>query len=126
RAGVYFKAGRALCEVIESAAAGGLTCDAPATAGSIENLRALRAGELELALTQSDWQYHALTGSDDFARDRPDTELRALFSLHSEAFLLVARRDAEIVRLPDLAGKRVNIGNPGSGQRGTMEIVMRQ
>ena len=124
RAGVYFEAGRALCQLVETAAAG-LTCQAAATDGSIANLRNLRAGGLQLAIAQSDWQYHAFNGSDRFAEDKPDPDLRALFSLHSEAFLLVARRDAAIRRLQDLAGKRVNIGNPGSGQRGTMEIVMR-
>ena len=38
---------------------------------------------------------------------------------------LIHDRDAGIERLEDLAGKRVNIGNPGSGQRATMEVVMR-
>jgi hypothetical protein len=125
RAGVYFQAGRALCQLIETSASG-LACQAAASDGSIANLRDLRAGRLQLAIAQSDWQYHALNGSDRFAEDKPDPDLRALFSLHSEAFLLVARRDSAIRRLQDLAGKRVNIGNPGSGQRGTMEIVMRQ
>ena len=123
RAGVYFQAGRVLCQLIERA--GGLPCRAPATAGSIANLRGLRAGKLQISIAQSDWQYHAVNGSDRFAEDKPDTDLRALFSLHGEAFTLIARRDAGIAHLRDLAGKRVNIGNPGSGQRGTMEIVMR-
>lgn len=125
RAGVYFEAGQALCRLVETSLES-VTCGIRATDGSIANLRALRAGDLQLALAQSDWQYHALHGSDRFAADKPDPDLRALFSLHSEAFLLVARRDAGIHSLQDLAGKRVNIGNPGSGQRGTMEIVMRQ
>jgi hypothetical protein len=127
RAGVYFQAGRAICRLVETAAnLPGTACQAPSTAGSIANLRDLRAGALQLAIVQSDWQYHAVNGSDRFAEDTPDTTLRALFSLHGEAFTLVARRDSGIARLQNLAGKRVNIGNPGSGQRGTMEIVMRQ
>ena len=125
RAGVYYQAGSALCRLVESAAAG-LPCRAEATAGSLANLRDLRAGRLQIGLVQSDWQYHALHGSEELAAAGPDPDLRSLFSLHSEAFLLVARRDAGIGRLQDLPGKRVNIGNPGSGQRGTMEIVMRQ
>ncbi|GAB4365701.1 MAG: TAXI family TRAP transporter solute-binding subunit [Kiloniellaceae bacterium] len=127
RAGVYFQAGRSLCQLLAVAdALPGTVCRAPSTAGSLANLRDLRAGQLQLAIVQSDWQYHAVNGSDRFSADGPDSDLRALFSLHGEAFTLVARRDAGIVRLQDLAGKRVNIGNPGSGQRGTMEIVMRQ
>ena len=31
---------------------------------------------------------------------------------------------AGITSFDDLKGKRVNVGNPGSGQRGTMEVLM--
>ena len=75
-------------------------------------------------MAQSDWQYHALKGTSAFEIVGPDTDLRALFSLHGEPFTVVARRDAGILRFLDLKGKRVNIGNPGSGQRATMEVVM--
>jgi hypothetical protein len=44
--------------------------------------------------------------------------------VHPEPFTVVARADAGIETFGDLKGKRVNIGNPGSGQRGTMEVVM--
>jgi TRAP transporter TAXI family solute receptor len=54
----------------------------------------------------------------------PNKKLRAVFSVHPEPFTVVARKDANISNFDDLKGKRVNIGNPGSGQRGTMEIVM--
>jgi len=48
-----------------------------------------------------------------------------LFSLQSEVFTVLARKDANIKGLDDLKGKRVNIGNPGSGQRDTLEEIMR-
>ncbi len=125
RAGVYYQVGRALCRLLaQSAKEAAPACTALTTAGSIANLRDLRAGKLQLAVAQSDWQYHALNGTNGFIEDKPDSELRSLFSVHGEPFTLVARRDAEIEHLQDLVGKRVNIGNPGSGQRGTMEIVM--
>ena len=50
--------------------------------------------------------------------------LRSLFSLHGELFTVIACRDAGIETFDDLAGKRVNIGNPGSGQRVIMDMVM--
>ena len=125
RAGVYFQIGRAICHLLKASGnPAAPACTALPTAGSIANLRALRAGELQLAVAQSDWQYHAFNGTSDFTEDKPDPDLRSLFSVHGEAFTLVARRDAEIENLRDLIGKRVNIGNPGSGQRGTMEILM--
>ncbi len=50
--------------------------------------------------------------------------LRSVFSVHPEPFTVVARADAGIKTFDDLKGKRVNIGNPGSGQRSTMDVVL--
>lgn len=122
--GVYYPAGRAICRLVERHAEG-LTCKAVPTAGSLANLTNVAGGAIEIGLAQSDWQYHAVSGTGPVAFvDTGFDNLRALFSLHGEPFTVVARRDAGIRRLDDLEGKRVNIGNPGSGQRATMEVVM--
>ncbi len=124
-AGVYFQVGRALCYLAaRDDSLKSTDCKALSTAGSIFNLKNLRSGALQIAVAQSDWHYHAVSGSGPFAESGADAELRSLFSVHGEPFTVVARRDAGITKLQDLAGKRVNIGNPGSGQRATMEIVM--
>ncbi|MCP4328541.1 MAG: TAXI family TRAP transporter solute-binding subunit [Alphaproteobacteria bacterium] len=124
-AGVYFQVGRAICHMLgKFTAARQIACESPPTAGSISNLRNLRAGNLQIGVAQSDWQFHALYGTGPFAEAGPDNGLRALFSVHGEPLTLVARRDAGIAKLDDLSGKRVNMGNPGSGQRATMEVVM--
>ena len=47
-----------------------------------------------------------------------------MFSLHAEPFTVVARANSGIATFDDLKGKRVNVGNPGSGQRSTMEMLM--
>jgi TRAP transporter TAXI family solute receptor len=79
-----------------------------------------------MAVAQSDWQYHAYHGTKGtpFESAGPDKDLRAVFSVHPEPFTVVARKDSGIKTFTDLKGKRVNVGNPGSGQRGTMEVVM--
>ena len=78
-----------------------------------------------MGVAQSDWQYHAWHGtSSNFEGQGPNKDLRAVFSVHPEPFTVVARADSGIKNFQDLKGKRVNIGNPGSGQRGTMEVVM--
>ncbi len=125
RSGVYFQIGRALCGLVNrETGRHGITCSAPPSAGSISNLERIRAGDLDLGVVQSDWQYFAYAGTSRFAEAGAHKELRSLFSVHGEPFTLVARRDAGIVQLDDLIGKRVNIGNPGSGQRATMELLM--
>ena len=89
------------------------------------NIDTMRAGELDMAIVQSDLQYKSFKGADDDFQDKgPFEDLRAVFSLHAEPFTVVARADSGIATFDDLKGKRVNVGNPGSGQRSTMEMLM--
>jgi len=123
--GVYYPAGGAICRLVNRGRKQhGIRCSVESTGGSIYNLNTIAAGELDMGVAQSDWQYHAYNGSSKFADKGPNKDLRSVFSLHAEPFTVVARADAGISSLADLKGKRVNIGNPGSGQRGTMEVVM--
>jgi TRAP transporter TAXI family solute receptor len=102
----------------------GIRCLARASAGSIENLEALRRGERDYAIVQSDLQNAALEGSRQFARVGPLPELRALFSLHAEPFTVVARRDSGIRSFAEIAGRRLNLGIEGSGMRATAEDIL--
>ncbi len=102
----------------------GIRCGVESTGGSIYNINAIRGGELDFGVAQSDWQYHAYNGTSRFEEQGPFEGLRAVFSVHPEPFTVVRRADAGIESFDDLLGKRVNVGNPGSGQRGTMEVLM--
>jgi hypothetical protein len=78
-----------------------------------------------MGVVQSDVQYKALKGEgEEFQDQGPFEDLRAVFSVHAEPFTVVARADSGIETFDDLKGKRVNVGNPGSGQRSTMEVLM--
>lgn len=123
--GVYYPAGGAICRLVNRGRREhGIRCSVESTGGSVYNLNALRGGELDVAVAQSDWQYHSYMGTGPFADLGPDENLRAVFSLHSEPFTVIARTDAGIDSFDDIVGKRVNIGNPGSGMRATMDVVM--
>ena len=122
--GVYFVVGQSICRLVNrDSATTGLKCTAPSTGGSIANINAIKAGDMDMGVAQSDWQYHAYNGTSEFEGDKFDN-LRAVFSVHGEPFNVIARNDSGIESFDDLKGKRVNIGNPGSGQRATMEVVM--
>jgi TRAP transporter TAXI family solute receptor len=124
--GVYYPTGGAICRLVNKGRKEhGIRCSVESTGGSVYNLNTIRAGELDMGVAQSDWQYHAYHGTSKFEKAGPFKELRAVFSVHPEPFTVVARKDAGIKNFKDLKGKRVNIGNPGSGQRGTMEVVMK-
>jgi len=123
--GVYYPTGGAICRLVNKGRKQhGVRCSVESTGGSVYNLNTIRAGELDMGVAQSDWQYHAYNGTSKFADSGPNKDLRAVFSVHPEPFTVVARKDSGIKTFADLKGKRVNIGNPGSGQRGTMEVVM--
>lgn len=123
--GVYYPTGGAICRLVnKQRKEHGIRCSVESTGGSVYNLNAIRAGELDMGVAQSDWQYHAYHGTSKFEDQGANKDLRAVFSVHPEPFTVVARADAGISNFMDLKGKRVNIGNPGSGQRGTMEVVM--
>ena len=123
--GVYYPAGGAICRLVNKGRKEhGIRCSVESTGGSIYNLKTIRAGELEFGVAQSDWQYHAFNGTSSFEDEGAFEGLRAVFSLHPEPFTVVARADAGVETFDDLKGKRVNIGNPGSGQRGTIEVLL--
>lgn len=123
--GVYYPTGGAICRLVNRGRADhGIRCGVESTGGSVFNINAIRGGELEFGVAQSDWQFHAYNGTSRFEEQGPFENLRAVFSVHPEPFTVVARADAGIETIDDLKGKRVNIGNPGSGQRGTMEVLM--
>lgn len=124
--GVYYVVGQSICRLVNrDTATHGIKCTAPSTGGSVANLNAIKGGEQDMGVAQSDWQFHAYNGSSSFENQGANTDLRAVFSVHPEPFTVVARVDSGIKSFDDLKGKRVNVGNPGSGQRGTMEVLMR-
>ncbi len=122
--GVYYPTGGAICRLVNRGRKEhGIRCSAESTGGSIYNINTIRAGELEFGVAQSDWQYHAYHGTSKFADKGKFDKLRAVFSVHPEPVTIIARDDSGIANITDFPGKRVNIGNPGSGTLGTWEVI---
>jgi hypothetical protein len=122
--GVYYVVGQSICSLVNKGTGEhNIKCTAPSTGGSIANINAIKAGDQTMGVAQSDWQFHALNGTSKFEGQKVE-KLRSVFAVHAEPFTVVARADSGIKTFDDLKGKRVNIGNPGSGQRGTMEELM--
>src|SRR6266550_594873 len=121
--GSFFEIGGVVAAAISGPTGGhGGTCGVPglvavaqATPGSIENLRQINSGQIESGFAQADlagWAYH---GSKIFAEAGPQRQLRTIASLFPEATHLVVRADSPIHKLADLKGKRVSLGESGSG-----------
>ncbi|HSD35797.1 MAG TPA: TAXI family TRAP transporter solute-binding subunit [Alphaproteobacteria bacterium] len=119
--GIYFPAGGAICNMVNRAA-GSPVCAVVSSDGSAANLEALKSGAIDLAIVQSDWQYHAVKA--EAAEAGGAIGLRAVFSLHGEPVTIVARADSGIAGVEDLKGKRVNLGIPGSPGRASAEALL--
>ncbi len=116
--GVYYPTGGAIAKMVNKKKKEyEIRATVESTGGSIFNINAIMAGDLEFGIVQSDSQFKAMKGMAEWKMKGPQTELRAVFSIHPEAVTLVTASDAEIKNITDLRGKKVNIGNPGSGQR---------
>ncbi len=125
--GVYYAAGGAICRLVnKDRKTHGIRCSVESTGGSIFNINALKAGELDFGMAQSDWQYHATRGTSQFKDAGAHADLRAVYSVHPEPFTVVARKEAGITKFEEFKGKRFNIGNPGSGTLASMEELLRE
>lgn len=123
--GVYYPVGGAICRLMnQTRREHGIRCSVESTSGSVFNVNAIRGGDLEFGVVQSDVQYNAYNGEADFADAGPQEDLRAVFSLHPEPLTVVARADSGVQSFDDLMGKRVNIGVPGSGARALMDLLV--
>jgi TRAP transporter TAXI family solute receptor len=116
--GVYYPTGGAIARIVnKKRKVYGIRCTVESTGGSVFNVNAVMSGDLEFGVVQSDRQFQAMKGLAEWKDKGPQKDLRAVFTIHPESITLVAADDAGIKSINDLRGKRVNIGNPGSGQR---------
>lgn len=128
--GVYYPAGGAICRLVNREAQrldkgqNKLNCQVVSTKGSDNNIKLLHQKKLNFALVQSDVHYRAYNGDGVYRDVGAATGLRSVFSLHTEAFTLVARADSNINSFDQLRGTRVNLGAAGSGQLSTMQELI--
>ena len=111
--GTYAACGAALGEIF-GAVFPEVPFEVKHTAGSAANLRLMSDQYLELAITQSDVADDAYHGTGVF-RDKAYTGYSAVASLYTEACQIVVRADSSIRTIDDLLGKKISVGEEGSG-----------
>jgi len=116
--GVYYPTGGAIAKMVnQKRKEYGIRATVESTGGSVFNINAVLSGDLDFGIAQSDRQYQAWNGLANWKEKGPQKDLRAVFSIHPESVDLIASVDSGINTIQDLKGKRVNIGNIGSGYR---------
>ena len=114
--GIYYPTGGAICRMInQKMNEYQIKATVESTAGSVFNVNAVLNGDLEFGVVQSDRQYQAVHGLSEWKQLGPQKKLRSVFSIHPESVTLIVSLNSEIRDVRQLSGKRVNLGNPGSG-----------
>ncbi len=119
--GVYYAVGGAVCRLMnKDRAKTNIRCSTESTGGSVFNINAIKTGDQEFGLAQSDVHFNGVKGLAQFKDGGPVADLRSVFSVHPEPFTVLARKDAGVTKFEQFKGKRFNIGNPGSGTQASM------
>jgi len=111
--GTYYPLGMALAKYVGDNVER-LTITPQAGNATVANCILIGEGKTESALVQNNVAYWAYTGEQAF-EGTPVDSLRGIASLYPEAIQIVALRDSEIFSVEDLKGKRVCVGEQGSG-----------
>ncbi len=114
--GVYYAYGTALSEINDD-------ITVKKTAGSQANLRLMDDGFVDMAIVQSDVLSEAVNGTEDFEEGSIDG-VSAVAGLYMEAFQIIVPADSEIQTVADLDGKRVSVGEDGSGVAKNAEYIL--
>lgn len=111
--GVYYPLGGGMASVI-SKFIPNAEATAEVTAGSVDNCKLLQTGKADLAIIMADIGYDALKGLERFKAGGP-VPLRTIAVIYSNYMHFVAVDGSGIKSVPDLKGRRVSTGSPGSG-----------
>ena len=117
--GTYYPTGGAICRLVNQYKKDTkIRCSVESTGGSVYNVNTIKNGELDFGIVQSDIVYQASKGEGAF-KDGAVPKLKSVMAIYPELLTLVTRKDANINSLVDVKGKRINLGNPGSGNEAT-------
>jgi TRAP transporter TAXI family solute receptor len=135
-AGTAFPVGMTIANAVSSPP-GSRSCDrggpcgvpnlvavAQTSEGSVANLSAIAADQMDSGIALSDIVWGAVNGQGIYFRRGRAPNLRIIANLYQESVHLVARRGARIQRIVDLVGKRVSLDRPGSGTRVNAELIL--
>ncbi len=123
--GTYAPVGAGICDLVNANRADtGVRCIAYNTGGSVYNIQAITSGELEMGITRSDLAFQSYEGINAFKAIGPNPNIRAITTLYSMPIAVLIKKDSGIESFKDLIGKRINIGNKGSGKRSVAELIL--
>lgn len=122
--GTFHLVGTQMCRLInEERSRSLIRCVPYNTVGSDYNVKAVANGDLTMALTNSDIAFNEY--AQNAGSGKRNSKLRAVMSLYAKPIMVIARSEANIADVTQLAGHSINLGNVGSGQRHLVNILLK-
>lgn len=120
--GTYFPVGGAIASIISNFAdyetpqgKVDVVATAQTSGASVANVNMITNKEIETGFAQNNVVYWAYTGTEAFKDKTPMKNLRVIMSLYPETIQIVALKKSGIKTVFDLKGKKVAVGDKGSG-----------
>lgn len=120
--GTYYPYGGAVATEL-AAAIPGLNINAQATGASAANIRMVRDNDADIAIVQNDVMSYAYNGTESFAGEQI-TEMATMATLYAEVCQIIVDPDSGITTVADLKGKRVSVGDAGSGVESNAKQIL--
>ncbi len=111
--GTYYSFGIALGQVMKDKI--GQEFGVQSTGASKANIQLVAAGDVDMAIVQNDVMDYAYNGTSLFEADGKIEGFLTLGAVYAEVCQIVARADSGITSIADLKGKKVSVGDSGSG-----------
>lgn len=110
--GTYYAFGGVIAQAVTNTT--GIKFDVQSTGASKANIGLIADGEVDMAIVQNDVMDYAYNGTDLFEGEKTDN-FNAMAAMYAEVCQVVANPAAGIETIADLKGKRVSVGDAGSG-----------
>lgn len=120
--GTYYPFGGAIANIWNTKIEG-MNVTAQATGASAENLRLINKGEAEFATVQNDVMDYAYNGTDLFAGEKL-SNIMTIGTMYPEVVQIAVSKDSGIKSVADFRGKRISVGDAGSGVEFNAKQIM--
>lgn len=120
--GTYYPLGGQMANIINNHT--DFKATAQSSGASVENMKLLNAGDVQLAFTQTDIASYATSGSLMFTEGGALKNIKGIGTLYPETIQIVTLKGNGITSVDQLKGKKVSVGAPGSGTYANAEQIL--
>jgi hypothetical protein len=120
--GTYYSFGGAICQIYNTKLEN-MNVTAQSTGASKENIRLVGSKEAELAIVQNDVLDYAYNGIELFNGEKVQN-IRTVAVLYPEIIQIVVSPDSGINSIADMKGKRISVGDAGSGVEANAKQIL--